>query len=58
MSAKELFDYYNTSKAHEHLSCSIEVVESFLNEYPEVKNMSLEEIAKITYENAMRIFNI
>ena len=44
MNAKELFDYYNASKAHEHLSCSIEVVESFLSEYPEVKNMSLEKV--------------
>lgn len=43
MNAKELFDYYNASKAHEHLSCSIEVVESFLSEYPEVKNMSLKD---------------
>ena len=35
MNAKELFDYYNTSKAHEHLSCSIGVAESFLNIYPQ-----------------------
>ena len=56
MNAKELFDYYNASKAHEHLSCSIEVVESFLNEYPEVKNMSLEEVDIYFYNFLYAIF--
>ena len=42
MNAKELFDYYNTSKAHEHLNCSLEIVESFLNMCPQVKSKSLE----------------
>ena len=37
MNVKELFDYYNTSKAHEHLNCSIEVAESFLNNFPPIK---------------------
>ena len=43
MNAKELFDYYNTSKAHEHLSCSIGVAESFLNMYPQLQEMSLKD---------------
>ena len=42
MNAKELFDYYNTSKTHDHLNCSIEVAESFLDTYPQLKNASLE----------------
>ena len=43
MNAKELFDYYNTSKAHEHLSCSIGVAESFLNMYSQLQEMSLKD---------------
>ena len=42
MNAKELFDYYNTSKTHGHLNCSIEVAESFLDMNPQLKNTSLE----------------
>ena len=56
MSAKELFDYYNASKAHEHLNCSIEVVESFLNMYPQVKNESLEKVDIYFYNFLYEIF--
>ena len=49
MNAKELFDYYNTSKAHEHLNCSIEVAESFLDMYPQLKNASLEYVDTCFY---------
>ena len=42
MNAKELFDYYNTSKAHDHLNCSIEVAKSFLKMNPQLENVSLE----------------
>ena len=56
MSAKELFDYYNASKAHEHLNCSIEVVESFLNIYPQVKNESLEKVDIYFYNFLYEIF--
>ena len=56
MNAKELFDYYNTSKAHEHLNCSIEVVESFLNMYPQVKNRSLEDADMYFYNFLYQMF--
>ena len=56
MSAKELFDYYNASKAHEYLNCSIEVVESFLNMYPQVKNESLEKVDIYFYNFLYEIF--
>ena len=56
MNAKELFDYYNSSKAHEHLSCSIGVAESFLSEYPEVKNMSLEDADMCFYNFLYQMF--
>ena len=56
MSAKELFDYYNASKAHEHLNCSIEVVESFLNAYPQLKNVSLENADICFYNFLYEIF--
>ena len=56
MNAKELFDYYNTSKAHEHLNCSIEVVESFLNMYPQVKNKSLEDVDIYFYNFLYKTF--
>ena len=56
MNAKELFNYYNTSKAHEHLDCSIEVAESFLNMYPELKNTSLEDADIYFYNFLYEIF--
>ena len=56
MSAKELFDYYNASKAHEHLNCSIEVVESFLNAYPELNNVSLKDADICFYNFLYEIF--
>ena len=56
MSAKELFDYYNASKAHEHLNCSIEVVESFLNMYPQVKNEPLEKVDIYFYNFLYEMF--
>lgn len=43
MNAKELFDYYNASKAHVHLSCSERIAEFFLDHFPLVKDMSLED---------------
>lgn len=56
MSAKELFDYYNTSKAHEHLSCSIGVAKSFLNMYPQLQEMSLEDVDMYFYNFLYQIF--
>ena len=56
MNAKELFNYYNTSQAHEHLSCSIEVAESFLNMYPRLKNASLEDADMYFYNFLYKIF--
>ena len=56
MNAKELFDYYNASKAHEHLSCSIGVAESFLNSYPQLKNVSLENADMYFYNFLYQMF--
>lgn len=56
MNARELFDYYNTSKAHEHLNCSIEVAESFLNNFPQLKNASLEDADICFYNFLYKIF--
>ena len=56
MSAKELFDYYNTSKAHEHLSCSIGVAKSFLNMYPQLQEMSLEDADMCFYKFLYQMF--
>ena len=56
MNAKELFDYYNTSKAHEHLSCSIGVAKSFLNMYPQLQEMSLEDVDMYFYNFLYQIF--
>ena len=56
MSAKELFDYYNTSKAHEHLSCSIGVAKSFLNMYPQLQEMSLKDADMCFYNFLYQIF--
>ena len=56
MNAKELFDYYNTSKAHEHLSCSIGVAKSFLNMYPQLQEMSLKDADMYFYNFLYQIF--
>ena len=56
MNAKELFDYYNASQAHEHLSCSIGVAESFLNMYPRLENASLEDSDMYFYNFLYKIF--
>ena len=56
MNAKELFDYYNASKVHKHLDCSIEVAESFLNMYPELKNAPLEDADIYFYNFLYQIF--
>ena len=56
MNAKELFDYYNTSKAHEHLSCSIEVAESFLNMCPQLQEMSLKDVDIYFYNFLYQMF--
>ena len=56
MNAKELFDYYNTSKAHEHLSCSIGVAKSFLNMYPQLQEMSLEDADMYFYNFLYQMF--
>ena len=56
MSAKELFDYYNTSKAHEHLSCSIGVAKSFLNMHPQLQEMSLEDADMCFYNFLYQMF--
>ena len=56
MNAKELFDYYNTSKAHEHLSCSIEVAESFLNMHSQLQEMSLEDADMCFYNFLYQMF--
>lgn len=56
MSAKELFDYYNTSKAHEHLSCSIGVAKSFLNMYPQLQEMSLKDADMCFYNFLYQMF--
>ena len=56
MSTKELFDYYNTSKAHEHLSCSIGVAKSFLNTHPQLQEMSLEDVDMCFYNFLYQMF--
>ena len=56
MNAKELFDYYNTSKAHEHLSCSIEVAESFLDMYPQLQEMPLKDADMYFYNFLYQMF--
>ena len=56
MNSKELFDYYNASKAHNHLDCSIEVAESFLNMYPELNNASLEDADIYFYNFLYQMF--
>ena len=56
MNAKELFDYYNTSKAHEHLSCSIGVAKSFLNMYPQLQEMSLKDADMCFYNFLYQMF--
>ena len=56
MSAKELFDYYNASEVHEHLNCSIKVVESFLNMYPQLQKMSLEDTDLYFYNFLYQLF--
>ena len=56
MNAKELFDYYNASKAHEHLNCSIEVAESFLNMYPQLQEISLEDADMRFYNFLYQMF--
>ena len=56
MNAKELFDYYNTSKAHEHLSCSIGVAKSFLNMYPQSQEMSLKDADMYFYNFLYQMF--
>lgn len=56
MSAKELFDYYNISKTHEHLNCSLEVAESFLNMCPQVKSESLENADIYFYNFLYQMF--
>ena len=56
MNAKELFDYYNSSKTHEHLSCSIGVAESFLDMYPQLQEMSLEDADMYFYNFLYQMF--
>lgn len=56
MNAKELFDYYNTSKTHNHLNCSLEVTESFLDMYPQVKSESLENADMCFYNFLYQMF--
>ena len=56
MNSKELFNYYNTSKAHNHLDCSIEVAESFLNMYTELNNVSLEDADIYFYNFLYKMF--
>ena len=56
MNAKELFDYYNTSKAHEHLSCSIGVAKSFLNMCPQLQEMSLKDADMYFYNFLYQMF--
>ena len=56
MNAKELFDYYNTSKAHEHLSCSIGVAKFFLNMYPQLQEMSLKDADMYFYNFLYQMF--
>lgn len=56
MNAKELFDYYNTSKAHDHLNCSIEVAESFLDMYPQLQEMSLKNADMYFYNFLYQMF--
>ena len=56
MNAKELFDYYNTSKAHGHLSCSIGVAESFLNMYSQLQEMSLKDADMYFYNFLYQMF--
>ena len=56
MNAKELFNYYNSSKAHEHLSCSIGVVESFLDMYPQLQEISLKNVDMYFYNFLYQMF--
>ena len=50
MTAKNLFNYYNHSKAHEHLNCSLKVVEKFLEIYSPLKYTSLKH-ADVCFHN-------
>ena len=56
MNAKELFDYYNTSKAHEYLNYSIGVAKSFLNMYPQLQEMSLKDADMYFYNFLYQMF--
>lgn len=56
MNAKELFDYYNASKAHEHLNCSEQVVKFFLDHFPLAKNLSLEDADIYFYTFLYKMF--
>ena len=56
MSAKELFDYYNASKVHEHLGCSEQVAEFFLEQFPSVKDISLEDADNHFYNFLYEMF--
>ena len=56
MNAKELFDYYNTSKTHDHLNCSIEVTKSFLNMYPQLQEISLKDTDMYFYNFLYQMF--
>lgn len=56
MSSKELFDYYNESKAHDHLGCSLQIVETFLEMYPQLRNTSLEHADLCFYNFLYKMF--
>lgn len=49
MDSKTLYDYYNKSIKHDHLNCTLEVVDSFLKDYSEVQSVSLEHADMFLY---------
>lgn len=56
MDGKTLYDYYNESTKHDHLNCTLEVVDSFLKDYPEVQSVSLEHADMFLYNYLYKIF--
>ena len=56
MDSKILYDYYNKSIKHDHLNCTLEVVDSFLKDYPEVQSVSLEHADMFLYNYLYEMF--
>lgn len=56
MNAKELYDYYNQSKANNHLNISKKVVGQFLDIYPDIKEHSIKEADITLYDFIFSMF--